>query len=80
MTRATPVKSIRLKCLDCSCGQPSEVRFCPVKHCPLYPYRLGKRPLKQKSEEKVADSSQENESKAILGGGMNHATAGNSNN
>lgn len=42
--RLTPVKAIRAKCLDCCCGQRGEVRLCPVPSCPLYPYRLGKRP------------------------------------
>ncbi len=37
-------KAIRLKCLDCSCGSPSEVKFCAVKQCPLFPFRFGKRP------------------------------------
>ena len=40
----TPMKAIRLKCLDCSNGQYSEVRFCGVGTCPIYPYRMGKRP------------------------------------
>lgn len=42
--RASPLKAIRLKCLECSCGQPEEVRFCPIKECALYGYRFGKRP------------------------------------
>lgn len=40
----TPMKAIRAKCLDCCCGQTKEVRLCPVKKCPLYLYRFGKRP------------------------------------
>jgi len=40
----TPMKAIRLKCLDCSAGSAKEVRQCPVKDCSLWPYRLGKRP------------------------------------
>lgn len=45
----TPIKAIRQKCLECSCGQVSEVRLCPIKNCPLYPYRLGKRPKEDTS-------------------------------
>lgn len=41
---ATPMKSIRLKCIECSGGNKKEVSFCPVEKCPLFPYRLGKRP------------------------------------
>ena len=40
----TPLKSIRAKCIDCSGGQLKEVRLCPVTDCPLYPYRMGRRP------------------------------------
>ncbi len=40
----TPLKAIRAKCLDCCCEQPSEVRLCPCKDCPLYPFRFGKNP------------------------------------
>ena len=40
----TPIKSIRLKCLDCSGNQPIEVRLCPCEHCALWGYRMGTRP------------------------------------
>lgn len=46
MKHLTPVQSIRAKCLDCSCQQPKEVRLCPATKCALWPYRLGKRPVK----------------------------------
>ena len=42
--RLTPVKAIRAKCLDCTCNQPAEVRECTASSCPLFPYRMGKRP------------------------------------
>ena len=41
---ATPIKAIRKKCLDCTCGQIVEIRECPIIECPLYPYRMGRRP------------------------------------
>ena len=41
---ATPVKSIRAKCLDCSGWQTKEVRLCPLEKCALWPYRMGVRP------------------------------------
>jgi len=44
MKRLTPVKSIRAKCLDCSCWQSKEVRLCSANECPLFPYRMGHRP------------------------------------
>ena len=40
----TPIKAIRQTCLDCTCGQPKEIRHCPIINCPLYPYRMGRRP------------------------------------
>lgn len=42
--RITPLKAIRLKCLDCSCGSPKEVKQCPAEGCPLYPFRFGRNP------------------------------------
>lgn len=43
----TRSKAIRAKCLDCSGGQPKEVRLCPVRGCALWPYRLGRRPKQE---------------------------------
>ena len=40
----TPLKAIREKCLDCTCGQKNEVKKCPVIDCQLYAYRFGKNP------------------------------------
>ena len=40
----SPLRTIRLKCLDCSCGSAFEVKLCPVINCVLYPYRFGKNP------------------------------------
>ena len=39
--KITRTKAIRLKCLDCMCGNPHEVRKCPITDCPLYPFRFG---------------------------------------
>lgn len=48
--KTNPVKAIREKCLDCSCGSTTEVKECVVEQCPLFPYRLGKNPFRQKRE------------------------------
>lgn len=50
----TPIQAIRAKCIDCSCGILKEVRECPIKDCPLWPYRMGKRPAKGKNIERPA--------------------------
>lgn len=53
----TPLKAIRAKCLECSCGQVVEVRLCVLHDCALYPYRMGHRPGKstQKTEASAED-------------------------
>lgn len=45
-----PVKAIRAKCLECSNSSTNEVKECPVVNCPLYPFRLGKNPYRQRRE------------------------------
>ena len=40
----TPLKAIRIKCLDCSVGSRAEVRRCNIPDCSLYPYRFGHNP------------------------------------
>jgi hypothetical protein len=42
----TPVRAIRLKCLECG-GRPKEVKLCEAKDCCLYAYRLGKNPRRK---------------------------------
>lgn len=46
--KRSPLKAIREKCLDCSNDQRDEVKFCQVKKCPLYPFRIGKNPFAAK--------------------------------
>jgi hypothetical protein len=53
MKTRTLMKAVRAKCLDCTCQQPKEVRLRTVKQCPLWPYRLGKRPKKEAPQELV---------------------------
>ncbi len=54
------LRSIRLKCVDCSGGSLAEVAKCAIPACPLYPYRMGKRPVfegdiqKPRSEKQIA--------------------------
>lgn len=40
--RVSRGKAIRLKCLDCCCGQAAEVRRCEITDCPLWRYRMGR--------------------------------------
>jgi len=43
-----PVKAIRARCLDCCCGQASEVRKCVAYDCPSWPFRMGANPFRAK--------------------------------
>ena len=47
MKRLTPIKAIKANCLDCMCGSYKEVKLCPIKDCPLFPYRFGHHPLRK---------------------------------
>ena len=56
MERVSRSKAIRLKCIDCCCGNMAEVRNCPATNCPLWRYRMGHeendalKPLRKNSE------------------------------
>ena len=50
-------KAIKAKCLDCCCGQMSEVKNCLVIRCPLYNFRNGHNPFSKRNmseEQKMA--------------------------
>lgn len=73
---ATPVTSIRAFCLQCVGFSPKEVELCTAPECPLFPYRMGKRPTNSTkiglteacfiadrgniSESKIIENSEEN--------------------
>ena len=42
--KTTPLKAIRLKCLDCCCNSSKEVNLCIIPECPLFQFRYGKNP------------------------------------
>jgi hypothetical protein len=44
MRTISPLKAIRLNCLDCVGGSRDEVKKCEIKDCPLYKFRFGKNP------------------------------------
>ena len=51
----SPLKAIRAKCMSCSNDQFKEVRLCPIKSCPLWPFRSGHRLPKEIVEGDGAD-------------------------
>lgn len=65
--RLSPLKAIRLKCLDCSCGSSNEVKLCPVTKCALYPFREGvnpnRKPREYTAEQKAAMAARLRKSK-----------------
>jgi hypothetical protein len=40
----SPMRAIRLRCLDCCAQQPDEVRKCTAVRCPSWPFRMSKNP------------------------------------
>jgi hypothetical protein len=42
--RLSPLRALRLKCLDCCNGSPKEVRLCTAVDCPNWPFRMGRNP------------------------------------
>lgn len=49
--KQSPLKQIRLYCLQCVCGSSDEVKRCSIKDCPLWSFRFGKNPFRTVSEE-----------------------------
>ena len=42
------MQAIRQKCLDCCCGNASEVRKCVATDCALWPFRLASNPFRKR--------------------------------
>ena len=51
-----PLRAIRMKCVECCCGNVAEVRRCEMMDCTLWPYRLGKRPARTSTPHVAHDS------------------------
>lgn len=52
----TPIQAIKQKCkVWCCVGDTKSWKYCTITNCPLYPYRLGKRP--KKIQDSPIDSS-----------------------
>lgn len=47
---------IKLKCLECSAWQSSEVRLCVIDHCPLYPIRPFQGKGKKEDGEEITEA------------------------
>ena len=40
----SPLKALRLRCIDCCAGSSLEVRLCTAVSCPSWPFRMGRNP------------------------------------
>ena len=47
MNVETPLRAIKIHCIDCQGWQRTAVKDCPVTDCTLWAYRFGKRPSKE---------------------------------
>ena len=61
----TPVNAIREYCKDCSAGSLKEIRLCNQVDCPLFPYRMGRRPTENEIKT-IEQSLKENGTKKAL--------------
>ena len=43
----TPIKAIRMKCLECCNWSRPEVARCQIRDCSLWAYRMGRRPSEE---------------------------------
>ena len=47
MKQVSPLKAIRLKCLECSAGHVTVVKNCISEECSLFSYRFGTNPKRK---------------------------------
>ena len=47
-SRISPLRALRLKCLDCCNESSQEVRLCTAVGCPSWPFRMAKNPWRRK--------------------------------
>lgn len=66
----TPEKAIRLKCLECCCGESSEVEQCGLTGCPLYDFRMYGVKKSEELDAKSPDEIIEPISKVDIGTGV----------
>ena len=53
--QVSPLRALRLRCIDCCGGSPSEVRLCTAVQCSAWPFRMGRNPWRAPpSEARVA--------------------------
>ena len=58
--RISPLRAIRLQCLECVCWQAKEVELCQSPNCSLFPFRFGTDPGRRAKTEKQVKASRRN--------------------
>lgn len=71
------LKAIAAKCMDCCCGEKSEVKLCTAVKCPIYEFRLGKAEVSDKAVDKIVKPRKKmsEEHKAAMKAGREAAKA-----
>ena len=49
--RMSPLRALRLRCVDCSGDSAAEVRLCTAVTCPAWPFRMGANPWRAPASE-----------------------------
>ena len=55
----SPLKALRLRCIDCSAGSSLEVRLCTAASCPAWPFRLSRNPWRAPASEERRQQGRE---------------------
>jgi hypothetical protein len=63
----TPIRAIKLHCIECMGFQAREVEHCTAPLCPLYPFRMGTNPSLKGSTRGASRNSQNEAKKRVAG-------------
>ena len=55
----SPLKALRLRCIDCCAGSSLEVRLCMAASCPAWPFRLSRNPWRAPASEERRQQGRE---------------------
>jgi hypothetical protein len=68
MPRLSPLKQIRLQCLECCGGSVKSVRLCCAIDCPLWHLRFGKSPKRVIKEQGAQAKALYDKRNFVIGG------------
>ena len=67
-TPMSPLKALRLRCIDCFGGCVTSVRCCTATDCPSWPFRLGHSPWRKELSQKRKEQLRRLVGVALAGG------------